>query len=437
MIQKSLLSILLLSTLLFADTLIEEHGTVTHIADGDTIDVSIDGKIKRVRFIGIQTLEISDDNRINECYADEATQELTEILGGEGSNVVLRAKFSDSLNHGRLFRHVFITKGNKEIDVSEKLLQDGVALFFPKQPETTYDNKYANASLKAKKQQIGIWSKNNHCQTNTDSENTSFKIFIHYDADGEDSKNLHDEWVSVQNTSNRTVDISGWILSDKANEQFYFPPGTILSNNETITIIGGKGNKNGNTFYWGNDHTIFDNYSDGIYLFDNLYDRPSSDGYYPRGNLKSSIQYPCFSNCSDPLQGKISLKVNYDAPGYDSENPNGEWVKIKNTSSADINLKHYFVHSYPKGSNSYVFKKDTILHPNEVLTLHIGKGSDSRLVKYWGNDTAILNNKKDRIWISTYTRILIDEYSWPKSTNNIVGKYFPKNIIPLITYLYL
>ena len=243
---------------------------------------------------------------------------------------------------------------------------------FPIESENTYDEKYGIAAQNAKDQELGLWSSTNHCNSDANSEGTSFELYINYDAPGDDRYNLSGEWVSVKNTSGKTVDISGWVMNQKGHEYFYFPNGTILSNNEKVTIYGGQGNNTGNTLYWGNTSTLFDNYADGIYLFDYLDASASpSDAYYPRGNLKASLQYPCFGNCSDPLQGKISLKVNYDAPGDDNQNPNGEWIAITNISSNDINLKNYSVYSLPEGSNSYLFQEDTIVHSDEILYLYI------------------------------------------------------------------
>ena len=412
---KHIIFFFIISTLAFSNSLtVADRATVTHIADGDTIDIEFEGGVsERIRIIGIQAMEVGTPD---ECYANEATDKLTEILGGIGATVILKAIDVNSENDGRLFRHVFLLDGNQEIDVSERLLEEGVVMPFPIEEENTYDEEYGIAAQKAKDQELGLWSSVNHCASPSDSEGTSFELFINYDAPGDDRYNLAGEWVTVKNTSGKTVDISGWVLNEKGHEYFYFPAGTVLDNNEKVTIIGGQGTDSGNTFYWGNTNTIFANYADGIYLFEYLNNSTSpGDAYYPRGNLKASLQYPCFGNCTDSLQGKISLKVNYDADGDDSINPNGEWIAITNISSTDINLKNYYVYSLPEGSNSYLFKDDTIVHSNEILYLYIGEGTDSSLKKYWGNSTSILTNSEDKVWISTYDRIMIIDYAWPAS----------------------
>src|SRR3989344_7784781 len=55
---------------------------VTRVVDGDTIDVEIDGKIERVRYIGIDTPETVDPRKPVQCFGGEASKKNQEL--GEG-----------------------------------------------------------------------------------------------------------------------------------------------------------------------------------------------------------------------------------------------------------------------------------------------------------------------------------------------------------------
>jgi len=53
------------------------NARVVKVIDGDTVDVSIDGKVARVRLIGIDTPETKKPNTPIECYGPEASQRTT------------------------------------------------------------------------------------------------------------------------------------------------------------------------------------------------------------------------------------------------------------------------------------------------------------------------------------------------------------------------
>src|SRR5690348_6371663 len=59
-----------------------ETGVVTHIVDGDTFDVNLNGQVKRVRYIGINTPESYEA-----CYA-EATQADSLLIMGKTVTLV-------------------------------------------------------------------------------------------------------------------------------------------------------------------------------------------------------------------------------------------------------------------------------------------------------------------------------------------------------------
>ena len=54
--------------------------TVTAVVDGDTIDVSIEGRDERVRLIGIDTPETKKPDAPIECFGPEASEFTTGLL---------------------------------------------------------------------------------------------------------------------------------------------------------------------------------------------------------------------------------------------------------------------------------------------------------------------------------------------------------------------
>jgi len=415
---KIFLSSVVLTTFAISIDLIEETAVITHIADGDTFDVRYPGDTEdtRIRFLGAQAMEIhpTANGTPNDCWADEATQRLIELTGGVGATVTMRAQDASVKIQNRFARHIFATNNGEEINIVKTLLEEGLVLPFLHNTENIYNTEYTQIAQIAKSQNINIWSSNNHCNSPANSTNTYFEILVHSDANGNDDTNVNDEWVKIKNISGTSVDISNWWLRDSDLSFFQFPSSTILSNNEEIIIHVGNGTNTPNTFYWGLSQSIFANYGGSVYLMDYLDDSANpNDDILPKGNVKSSFIYPCIGECSDNLQGKIDLSVNYDAPGDDNQNPNGEWIRITNTSNENINLQNYQIHSEPEGSDNYVFMESTPLDVGEELFLYIGSGTDTLLKKYWGKPRSVLANDSDRVWLDTLDSRLIADFSWP------------------------
>jgi len=92
-----------------------ERGSVTHIVDGDTFDVLIDGREERVRFFGIDTPE-----RGEPCFS-EATAATRQL---SASAVWLLQDARNRDRSGRLLRYVYTPEG---LSVDAALIANGFA----------------------------------------------------------------------------------------------------------------------------------------------------------------------------------------------------------------------------------------------------------------------------------------------------------------------
>lgn len=109
-----------LSLLLFLSTLScygqnEQIGVVTRVIDGDTIDMDIDGKAHRVRYISVNTPE-----RDEPCFY-EATQANVDLVTGK--TVRLAKDISETDRYSRLLRYVYVG----DTFVNEALVAGGYA----------------------------------------------------------------------------------------------------------------------------------------------------------------------------------------------------------------------------------------------------------------------------------------------------------------------
>ena len=159
--------------------------------------------------------------------------------------------------------------------------------------------------------------------------------------------------------------------------------GTVVQPGATLTLRVGTGRNTSTTRYWGQPSAIFRNvdttegFGNGVYLFD------------PDGDLRAHAIYPCLYACSDPLLGKVTMAVNFNAPGLDPGNPNGEYVVLSPRTRDAVDLSYKVLTVW---GSTYELPRGSVVRPGERLVVRIGKGQSTRLNQYWGKSTALLTN---------------------------------------------
>jgi len=139
---KTLTFLLLLSTLsCYGQN--EQIGVVTRVIDGDTIDIDIDGKVDRVRYIGMNTPE-----RDEPCF-DEATQANVDLVAGH--EVRLEKDFSETDRYGRLLRYVYVG----DVFVNKALVADGYAEAVLYEPDNRYYELFGELEAEAAQSGLG------------------------------------------------------------------------------------------------------------------------------------------------------------------------------------------------------------------------------------------------------------------------------------------
>ena len=101
--------------------------------------------------------------------------------------------------------------------------------------------------------------------------------------------------------------------------------------------------------------------------------------------------------------------VEYDAPGIDNENLNGEWVDIRNTGTASQDLSGWVLKD-ESASHRYTFPSSFSLDAGESVRVHTGCGDNTEATLFWCYGSAIWNNTGD-------TAFLLDDHG------NIVSHY--------------
>jgi len=87
----------------------------------------------------------------------------------------------------------------------------------------------------------------------------------------------------------------------------------------------------------------------------------------------------------------LRLWANWDPPGVDNVDVNGEWIKVQNRSpDRSLALGGWWVRD--SMLRRYTFPGGTVLGPGQTVTVHAGHGADASGVLHWGLDVTLFPN---------------------------------------------
>ena len=127
------------------------EATVVHVDDGDTIDVRVDGRAERVRYIGIDAPEIAHDGVGGARGGEAATRLNRALLGGRHVRLELDRERRD--RYGRLLAYVWV--GDAMINV--EMVRRGYARVLTIPPNVRYERWFARAEAEAQAAHLGLW----------------------------------------------------------------------------------------------------------------------------------------------------------------------------------------------------------------------------------------------------------------------------------------
>lgn len=131
---------------------------VLRVIDGDTIEVDINGKPERVRYIGMDTPETVHPEKPVQCFGKEASEKNKELVAGK--KVRLESDVTDRDKYGRLLRYVYVD----DIFVNLELVKQGYATVYTYPPDIKYTELFVEAQKEARANQLGLWQA---CQPTT------------------------------------------------------------------------------------------------------------------------------------------------------------------------------------------------------------------------------------------------------------------------------
>jgi lamin tail-like protein len=376
------------------------YGSTDHALDGDTVAVRVDGDgadvtPPHVRNSGIQTMEVG------ECHAADATAAMRTLTSGKRLRMSALDPLSSSL--GRPLRYLDVETPSGWVDPQLSQLQNGHALPLVNGGDPTRWRAYFTAAQQAARAGTNLWDPD-ACAPGP-AQDTPLRIWANWDGNGDETKDPNTEYVRILNQSSTVLGISGWVVRTAAQDSYTFPAGARVPSRGTLTLRVGKGTNTTTLFHWNSAVAKFPNvnlatdtgYGSGAYLFD------------PDGDLRAWSIYPCLDSCGDPLVGKVSMTVRADAEGVDTDNVNGEYVRLSpaGTSSVDLSYRVLSVNG-----RTYELPKGSVVSPGETLTVHVGQGYSSRLRQYWGNSTPVLSNGGGAVELRTPESVRIACRAW-------------------------
>jgi hypothetical protein len=237
------------------------------VVDGDTLDVSGPSGEVTVRIIGINTPESG------ECFADEATDALAELVAGE--DLALVVDRSDVDQFGRALRYVETVTG---LDVGAELVAAGFAIARRYPPDDARADAYAALQREAQDARRGLWAPD-ACGV-SDLGGVEIGVEVNADASGDDGQNLNGEWVRFTNDGGDAVDLDGWEVADESASNRYVFDDLRLEPGRSVTLFTGCGRDDETSRFWcASGSAVWNNSGDTVFLRDD------------RGNIVSSRSY--------------------------------------------------------------------------------------------------------------------------------------------------
>lgn len=125
------------------------RAVVDRAVDGDTIEL-VDGT--RVRYIGIDTPEITAQRGAPACYAAEAKARNAELVVGK--KVALEEDVSAQDRYGRTLAYVWVA----DQMINEQLVREGYATVATTPPDVKYAERFVAAEQEARSAGRGLWA---------------------------------------------------------------------------------------------------------------------------------------------------------------------------------------------------------------------------------------------------------------------------------------
>ena len=145
-------------------TIKTHKATVITVVDGDTIWVNVDGKKKKVRFIGIDTPESVNPDENKNTKEGKLASNYTKKRLKKGMTIYLEYDNDKTDLYGRVLAYIWLKDNvtNSRSDVEKymynaELVREGYAKVLTVKPNVKYSDIFDEINNTAKENKKGIW----------------------------------------------------------------------------------------------------------------------------------------------------------------------------------------------------------------------------------------------------------------------------------------
>ena len=128
--------------------------TVVRVVDGDTLVAGAEGRVERIRLIGVDTPETVSPSKPVQCYGKQASDHLKALLP-PGTRVTLTTDAETHDIYGRLLAYVY--RHPDGLFVNLELAQDGYASLLTFPPNVAHEPQFSRAVDTAHQRRLGLW----------------------------------------------------------------------------------------------------------------------------------------------------------------------------------------------------------------------------------------------------------------------------------------
>jgi endonuclease YncB( thermonuclease family) len=142
----------------YTETEMDKKGVfkVVSVTDGDTIKVSIRGKVETVRLLGIDTPETVDPRKPVQCFGKAASDKMKSFVNGKYVRLVNDKSQGDRDIYKRLLRYVYLAD-SKATFINGEMVKQGYAFSYRQYP-TIFLNKFNAWEKYAREHNLGLWN---------------------------------------------------------------------------------------------------------------------------------------------------------------------------------------------------------------------------------------------------------------------------------------
>lgn len=135
--------------------LVKTFYKVNHVVDGDTIEITMNDRKEKIRFIGINTPETVDPRKSVECFGKEASDRMKELADGQ----LVYLEYDDTQGmrdkYDRLLAYVYLEDGQM---LNRKMVAEGYAHEYTYNLPYKYQKEFRELQNFARTQGRGLWS---------------------------------------------------------------------------------------------------------------------------------------------------------------------------------------------------------------------------------------------------------------------------------------